>query len=91
MENLGYRSGVDGAGQMSRSMTAQLSRLCSLRRFLRAMWAVHTSRHALRRDCVRCGHPVVDGIYCFHCGYVRPRTTQRRGPRGVADWLLKAR
>jgi hypothetical protein len=92
MENSRGRLSLSEAGQISRPDTAHPSRWRRLRRFWRAVWAINTSRHALTDDCLRCGYPVVDGMYCFHCGYVRPRTTnRRRGEGAFAEWFFKAR
>jgi hypothetical protein len=91
MENSRDRLSLSEAGHIPRSSTAQLSRWRGLRRFLRALWPVNTSRHALTEDCLRCGYPVVNGMYCFHCGYVRPRAIKRRLGEGAFEWFLKAR
>jgi hypothetical protein len=92
MDNSSHRLNVCEADHKSRSLTARHRHLHGLRGFLRTLWPVNTGRHTLTEDCLRCGYPVVSGMYCFHCGYVRPRTTKRRfGEGALVEWFFRAR
>jgi hypothetical protein len=90
MENLKNRSTHEGARQ---STIAPLASLSGLRRFLRALWTVNSHGYRVTHRCLRCGHSVVDGMYCYHCGHVRPRqpAEERRRDRSAAAWLFKTR
>ena len=70
--------------------TAPLPRF---RRFLAKLWSIDTQRRRPTHDCARCGEKVIEGLYCFNCGYVRPRQPGKRTrtDRHVADWLFRTR
>jgi hypothetical protein len=63
------------------------------RRFLARVWSMDAHRQRPTHDCARCGERVIEGLYCFNCGYVRPRQprTPPRRDRNVTDWLFRAR
>jgi hypothetical protein len=88
MDNDAYRSGLYRTPQ---TIKARSNRLSRVRHFVRVMWTAKTSRYGRTEDCLRCGHPILDGMYCFRCGHVRPRATKRPSRRSVfSDWF-KAR
>ena len=76
--------------------SARLNRSVPLprfRRFLAKLWSIDAQRQRPTHDCGRCGEQVVEGLYCFNCGYVRPRQPhqQPRSDRHVTGWLFRTR